>query len=400
MRWSTNKLVYIVGASVAILLLLVHWSLHSEHHLKVESFALTGLRQRKVPKNERCSAFLSELHRSYVPIQMDFLQSKKGSALVYKCHTQCGGLGDRFKGIITVFLLAVLTNRAFLIEHPTPANLADFQDFSNSTISWNYDAKLVEGMDDDSSWEWTVDHYKSQQERYMTDDFKHTITSKVHYMMTNLPIQQYLTWNPYLEDELRKYHFDQVNYLDLPGCAMKFLFQPTLRLQQAVDQVMKDIFEKYHVIGIHIRTGGDGQWIDDHRVPKSEVDYFWNCARKIEREQNLGKPVKWFVASDSEEILKQTESMFGDKVFHASGSVIHVDRSGASGDIGSEGLLRTLVDIMILSECHDLIVSRSNLADIAALRGFSRAFVYPGECEYSKQSSDFTRWWHEEKKKY
>merc|ERR1712194_371135 len=42
--------------------------------------------------------------------------------LVYSCQpfAQCGGHGDRLNGIITVFVLAVLTRRVFLIDSESP----------------------------------------------------------------------------------------------------------------------------------------------------------------------------------------------------------------------------------------------------------------------------------------
>eukprot|EP00899_Mesostigma_viride_P015482 jgi/Mesvir1/23935/Mv10710-RA.1 len=46
--------------------------------------------------------------------------------LVYVCDPgHCGGLGDRFKGIVGAFYLAVVTRRVFLIQHPGYP-LADF----------------------------------------------------------------------------------------------------------------------------------------------------------------------------------------------------------------------------------------------------------------------------------
>ena len=44
--------------------------------------------------------------------------------MVYACNhwELCGGLGNRINGMLTVFILAVLTNRSFFIEleYPVP----------------------------------------------------------------------------------------------------------------------------------------------------------------------------------------------------------------------------------------------------------------------------------------
>ncbi|CAE7626796.1 unnamed protein product, partial [Symbiodinium pilosum] len=49
----------------------------------------------------------------------------KVKMLVYSCQpfAQCGGHGDRLNGIITAFLLAVLTGRAFFIDSESPLPL-------------------------------------------------------------------------------------------------------------------------------------------------------------------------------------------------------------------------------------------------------------------------------------
>jgi hypothetical protein len=43
--------------------------------------------------------------------------------LVYECKFFCGGWADRLKGIMSVYMLSLLTNRPFLIDMRTPCNL-------------------------------------------------------------------------------------------------------------------------------------------------------------------------------------------------------------------------------------------------------------------------------------
>eukprot|EP00758_Cryptobia_borreli_P014603 Tbor_TRINITY_DN5938_c0_g1::TRINITY_DN5938_c0_g1_i1::g.18807::m.18807 len=51
--------------------------------------------------------------------------------LTYSCESHrrgrfCGGMGDRFRGMITVFYLALLSNRRFELYHPVPVPLQQF----------------------------------------------------------------------------------------------------------------------------------------------------------------------------------------------------------------------------------------------------------------------------------
>ena len=51
----------------------------------------------------------------------------EGKLLVYECETAwCGGLGDREKGIMSAFLLALLTDRTLVIDHRKTCDIKKF----------------------------------------------------------------------------------------------------------------------------------------------------------------------------------------------------------------------------------------------------------------------------------
>jgi hypothetical protein len=340
---------------------------------------------------DRCGAFLNELDRSYAPIQQDFVLNGKGKALVYVCEGSCAGMGDRIRGIVTTFLQAVLTNRAFLIDHTFPVQLSEFFEFANPSLSWEYNASMTEGMN--KSEEWLRNDLKIGY-RYRTENFHETLSAQVHKIHTNLPIQMYLTWNPHLEKEIRKYRLDKINYIDLPGCIQQYLLKPKGDLQKAMGEMKEKYLDKNYVIGIQIRTGGEGKWVDEPgRVPRSALDYFWKCAETIENSTTGDLPVKWFLTTDSDYVRKYSLSTFGNKVFEVAGNVVHVDKL-KEGEDAKQGVLKTLVDMLTLAEADKLIISRSNFAEVAALRNFHGAFVYPLPCKIGEERTDHTRWWH------
>ncbi|CUG88664.1 membrane-associated protein, putative [Bodo saltans] len=58
-------------------------------------------------------------------------ESSSERVLMYSCESDkaghfCGGMGDRFRGMITVFMLALLSDRRFELFHPTPAPIEEF----------------------------------------------------------------------------------------------------------------------------------------------------------------------------------------------------------------------------------------------------------------------------------
>ena len=51
---------------------------------------------------------------------------RAGGAVLWVCDGGCGGLGDRYKGLMSAFLLALLTNRTFGLLHGRPARLSAY----------------------------------------------------------------------------------------------------------------------------------------------------------------------------------------------------------------------------------------------------------------------------------
>ncbi|CAF2699652.1 unnamed protein product [Rotaria sp. Silwood2] len=48
---------------------------------------------------------------------------RRGKYLVYVCHENCGGWGDRLRGIMSLFMLSLMLDRNFRIEITHPCNL-------------------------------------------------------------------------------------------------------------------------------------------------------------------------------------------------------------------------------------------------------------------------------------
>jgi hypothetical protein len=55
--------------------------------------------------------------------------------LLYSCDAWCGGIGDRINGILTLFYVAMTTNRVLLIDHPNPFPLTET--LVSNRVNWN-----------------------------------------------------------------------------------------------------------------------------------------------------------------------------------------------------------------------------------------------------------------------
>ena len=55
--------------------------------------------------------------------------------LIYQCYRHCGGVGDRMNGIISLYYVALITKRTFIIDSPYPYPLINM--LIPNKVKWN-----------------------------------------------------------------------------------------------------------------------------------------------------------------------------------------------------------------------------------------------------------------------
>jgi hypothetical protein len=93
---------------------------------------------------ERCNGnHWNRLFERLKQHQSQMQATHQGKAIVWRCAgAGCGGLGDRIRGAPSNFFLALLTNRAYFIDHTFPVELSDYFDYADDSISWKYNRCL------------------------------------------------------------------------------------------------------------------------------------------------------------------------------------------------------------------------------------------------------------------
>ena len=112
-------------------------------------------------------------------------------ALVYSCPPQhtCGGLADRFKGIVSSFLLAILSGRSFFIDFSSPFSLDDA--LTTRTIDWRLEG--VEALEPGMAAYWYLE--KSPSTSFVVED------SRIEYRDVT-SVSSFKTFATELEDVL------------------------------------------------------------------------------------------------------------------------------------------------------------------------------------------------------
>lgn len=292
-------------------------------------------------------------------------------------------------------MLALLTERAFFINHAYPCDISPWIDFADSEITWKWDSvKYVQDAGASISSESMIDQMRSQRLQHLITDYKSKITADIHFIQTNLPLQVYLIFNNHNEALVRKLGLDKINHIDLTGCLFNHLLSPTAAFSQKIDQLLRfHIKSDQKYVGLQIRLGGDdpGKWTDGSIVDRSRASYFWTCAETVEHligETN--DTIKYFVSSDSNTIRDEIKDLYPSKFFDNEGTSVHVDKFNR--DEATLGMERTLADLYMLSLADRFVISRSNFGELAASRFFNRVFVFPNPCVPGQETSDLSRW--------
>lgn len=138
---------------------------------------------------------------------------------------------------------------------------------------------------------------------------------------------------------------------EVGGNLLNRIWRPNKVVTQEIDYYLNKYFKNSFVIGIQLRYG-DG---NPNQIYLSENDTskFIECALDIEREYLLNKnfvEFKWFIASDSLASLESILKKYPNKAFTSNGTLAHVAYN-------SDGYMRTIIDVELLSKCNELIVT-------------------------------------------
>eukprot|EP01102_Stenamoeba_stenopodia_P001328 TRINITY_DN11136_c0_g1_i1.p1 TRINITY_DN11136_c0_g1~~TRINITY_DN11136_c0_g1_i1.p1 ORF type:complete len:417 (-),score=76.03 TRINITY_DN11136_c0_g1_i1:33-1259(-) len=363
-----------------------------------------------------------EVVDKFTRIQRSFIDGDENAkAIVWVCDSRhiCGGFGDRVRGIVTTFLIALVTERAFFIDSLLPEPLSHYFQFDNSEeITWDYwrvfnDSRLIERRSVIE--ENVVDQIYSQEPRYLTADLKQSVKEDIWYIRSNVQLHEAIMFNPHYKDLLIRSLQLNISHVDnrpadvdiqqkrnnfeggaiLSGCVINYVLSPTPRLQKLVNATKTRLNgeEINHpkkrntiVIGIQVRVG-DAGWKSKGSLQQDLFDdpkfsYYWKCATAIEslvvsaKSFSVDPEFKWFLTCDSSDLIQQVQRQFGHKVFVVEGGAAHIEKSRNA----KEELESVYVQQLLLSEVDYLIISRSQFGKIASHRGFLPAFVNPNDC--------------------
>ncbi|XP_046350319.2 uncharacterized protein LOC124131243 isoform X2 [Haliotis rufescens] len=290
----------------------------------------------------------------------------KRKYLVYLCDrkTTCGGLGDRQRGIMGVFLLALVTRRRYGIRMLSPCELDNF--FAPNKINWTVSESVlrlpfsdhINAMDDGEL-----------KKSLVEGDFNENHLEDVVFLRDNMdftrPIIQHPKYKKLLPEWARSGSKSKVF-----GHVWNLLFKPFGSMKVKLDKAFEQINQTPHskLVCAHVRIGRNPTIPGDQSNVNSiqSVRKLWKFLRGYEKE------TIYFIATDAERVRDMARREFGNKLLTVEGKIRHIDRQRDDRD-ACDGFETALLEQQILSKCDVLVLSQSGFSMFASyMRGTSR----------------------------
>lgn len=258
--------------------------------------------------------------------------------LVWACQPAlpCGGHGDRLKGIVAAFVLAVLTGRLFLLDSPDPWDLRLF--LEPALLDWR--SVGLAGLASGKHVLWDHDLF---EETYLHQLLQTEDPVWVLYTNKKSLLGPILR-SPWLAERAK-----MAGILDIPHLTKQvwsLLFRPTQALEKQWRKLQKELGQGY--IALHHRAGDitagfgmvNGE-VDIRSQSRMEVLNLLTCAHHLEQHLKLPSSTKWYLAADTPAVTEvpqvQTWQSSGKLVIRNASRRAHLVKEGLVPPCGSLG---------------------------------------------------------------
>ncbi|XP_076467537.1 uncharacterized protein LOC143298553 isoform X1 [Babylonia areolata] len=290
--------------------------------------------------------------------------------LIYVCHRRpyCGGWSDRQRGLISVFMAALVTDRRFGIIMDNPCNVTHF--YEPVGVNWNIPAaELINKTSIEIN---DMGSKAGVSNVLRTEDFNERYPQDVVYIKTNS------NGYPGAISHSERYAKKMPDWAKSKSGAVLFaniwkrMMRPSPFLQHRLNDYLRSIgYEKrtQPLLCCHVRVARSETIKNDgpSRLNVSDVTILWKFFRPYVQNGS-----KVFVATDNYEVRNSSRQWFGRNASDSGGNIIHIDRHRGGRDDACGGFGFAVLDQLILSKCDLLVVTNSGFGMRAAfIRGKS-----------------------------
>lgn len=290
-----------------------------------------------------------------------------------------GGFADRLKGMLSSALLAMLTNRIFLVEWVSPVALAEHFDPVN--LAWGRIDALA-GIDEENTFladaidreNFSIfDQYieKSDAAGHLFGDRTlakiHTNILSISNLLRKKSLLRKSTFGRFLERCVQE---SSMPVLERELFRILFSYLLNYRPQGRTLDMWNDFHARRRdgpVIGVHFRSGGDPAWSDGAMDDAANASLVADTVAAV-AEVEFQNRASVLIASDSARVRSDLKDLISTAylVLSYAGEIYHYERSGGDPAAGSDF---AVFEFMCLSCCDYVIHGTGGYALTAALVG-------------------------------
>jgi len=340
-----------------------------------------------------------------------------------------GGFGDRLRGMVTVYYLALMTNASFAVNWTRPYNLNDYFsvpscDVSRSNVDHSSNAPSAAALQEAHLHKSAIVRNDVSNYTYFTKSlFLHDIGKIRVEVQTNSFHWKHVVRNPAFKERAASLGLLDLSQAELFKVAIDVLLgNPTEMVRDSFTSVLRRLAGGYEpnedgprYIGVQIRLGGKNSgavagWQDPLRHSIDDVQCFAKEAARLSRLMHIRSI---FVTADSEqavrvfeeaviavakgaateaqemttlaaatgsdpfsslsapppnpfELLSSSSSHLPIVVVHVKGDIAHTDQSSVAKEHATRVWLKSVLDWWVLKHSSALVISRSGFGETAA----------------------------------
>ncbi|KAJ3149609.1 hypothetical protein HDU89_003662 [Geranomyces variabilis] len=321
---------------------------------------------------------LDALIRDYVKLNNEARANPKSAKwIVMQCTERGnGGLGDRFKGIVSMFYYGVMTGRAFAIDWTYPDLLQDY--LEPNMFDWRWQSEWGENRTSvyvDMLGEAWRDQGRMSLIRDHADNWH---PYEIVRMRSRVDLVSVILQNQHWNETILHYSLKTFNRESIAGTALRALFRPSeaaLENLERLDQQLPN-YRKLKKVGLQFRAGaGTGEAAFDGDEVANRLSFnATKCftAQGIQYALNqrlLADDTVFFLTGDTTkglEIMGDQLSALGYKSFTTLGHMTHIDFAAHEPPNDHRLLhMRTYLDWLIMLDMDYMVTSRSGFGETA-----------------------------------
>jgi len=371
MRWY-RILIAIIGMSGVFILFISMTDFIRKPLFQVQTSIASNQWTLLSRNNQR----LSKLYKKYgslLNVTAFKTNDLSDKTMIYSCQSFCGGWGDRLRGILSVYILALLTNRHFMIDMNYPCDILKV--IQPNIVNWTYvksnqsNNRTRLNINTMPSWQKAIRNEIAN--RIKSQDFVQIWSSYDDiFISTNSDYMTSALRNIFVSNQTRKLlgqlPLSQATMQTLFAFLFELLFTPSISVRNRVDTILATSRHR-HLICLHIRIGKnpanpwDYAFKGRENTTETMLDFTDNYL------SNKSSPLV-FVTSDSGHDIANVLHHYPNSSMTIVGPILHIDRFDRRSSTICDGFIKVLADFYVLGECQTSLLSNSGFSSWANRR--------------------------------